>query len=231
MRLLFSPHSFIIRSIARPDAPRTLSKSCSDKFALKQSTSLLSSLTSLLISPTNAYLAFLILPTTQYSSTACTRAFGSSGRLQPLADKRWHGTYTFQPFSVKTTDREFSCSRRAASSSTPLVASNISTLSTPHFQQTLIGGRLSGRKNGDLRAASAVSRRNLWKAVAQVVTVLGVPALEQALAGSTYEGLKESALLNGRREVKAEVTRLALEAWGANARDDFALEESPVQTS
>ena len=65
---------------SRPDAPPTFSKSCSDKLALTQTTSLLSSLTSLLISPQNAYITALVMPTSQFNKAACTRAFARSGR-------------------------------------------------------------------------------------------------------------------------------------------------------
>src|SRR6187402_1945264 len=77
----FSALGSVRRKPSRPDAPPTLSKSCSDKISLKQSTSLLSSISSLLISPDNIYIHSLILPSSQYSAVACTRAFSDSGRL------------------------------------------------------------------------------------------------------------------------------------------------------
>ncbi|KAI9852381.1 MAG: hypothetical protein M1838_000903 [Thelocarpon superellum] len=195
---------------ARADAPRTLSKSCSDKLALKQCTSLLSSVTTLLISPSTAYLKALILPSSQYSERACTRAFSPSGRLHEVAGRSWRGSYGFRPFEIKTTDQEFALSRRSGPTGFPLVASNISAVYTPHIQQTLIGGRLAGRKATDLRGASAVSRRGLWSAVAQVVALLGLPALQAAVSGgqgAKYGALKDHELLAPRRRVKADVTR------------------------
>jgi len=151
---------------SRPDAPPTLSKSCSDKLALKQSTSLLSSITSLLISPQNAYLTSLILSSSQYSETACTRAFSSSGRLAPLKGKIWEGGYHFQEFKILTTEKDFLYSRRQAlKTGEKLVPSNIASLSglRPTDSETLIGGTLQGRKQFSLPGASRVSKRRMWQ--------------------------------------------------------------------
>lgn len=85
-RANFSELSIVRRKPARPDAPPTLSKSCSDKLALKQFTSALSHTTSLLIAPTeNTWLKALVLPESRYSAVGAKRAFGTNeaegGRL------------------------------------------------------------------------------------------------------------------------------------------------------
>merc|ERR1711939_420221 len=90
----FSVLGSVRRKPSRPDAPPSLSKSCSDKIALKQSISLLNSVTSLLISPENVYIHSLVLPASQHSSVACTRAFSDSGRLSCLKDREWEGSYS-----------------------------------------------------------------------------------------------------------------------------------------
>ncbi|KAI1323932.1 adenosine deaminase/editase [Xylariaceae sp. FL0255] len=124
-RAYFSQLGIVRRKPARGDAPASLSKSCSDKLSLKQCTSLLSSLPSLLVSPENVYLSTLILPRAQYSASGCQRAFSCSSldtdpankpRMAPLSDKIWGGGYAFKPFEVKTTDLEFAFSRRPPSS-------------------------------------------------------------------------------------------------------------------
>ena len=120
---------------SRPDAPPTLSKSCTDKLALKQTTSLLCSTTSLLISPQNAYLATLVLPASQYVPQACNRAFSSTGRLKSLRSvptDTWGTDYAFHPFTVKPTTREFTWSRRALGPAEKAVPSNVSAVWTPH---------------------------------------------------------------------------------------------------
>lgn len=69
----FSKLGVVRRKPSRADAPQTNSKSCSDKLALKQSTSLLSSLTSLLLHPENAYLRSIVIPISRYVPAAVKR--------------------------------------------------------------------------------------------------------------------------------------------------------------
>ncbi|KAI0432017.1 adenosine deaminase/editase [Xylaria sp. FL1042] len=130
-RAYFSQLGIVRRKPSRGDAPPTLSKSCSDKLSLHQCTSLLSSPTSLLVGPEHAYISTLILPRSQYSASGCRRAFSDGrdqdeqnkeansqqARMACLAtpDNKWNpiGGYAFHPFAVKTTDLEFTFSRRS----------------------------------------------------------------------------------------------------------------------
>ena len=208
-------------STARSDAPVTLSKSCTDKLTLKQCTSLLSSLTSLLIHPGHAYLSSLIVPASQHVPTATTRAFAATGRMQCLqSDKSWAGGYSFHPFRVKTTDREFTYSRRSAINGQKLVPSNLSTVWTPGWQETLIGGCLQGKRIGNLKGASKISRRGTWSTVAEMAAIIGVPALTMTITGGTYNVLKESEMLRDRKTVKDDVKRQVLKGWVKNEGDD-----------
>lgn len=85
-RAHFSRLGVVRRKPARVDAESTRSKSCSDKLALREVSSLLSHETSLLVAPTrNAYLAGLVLPEREVSLEGCERSFGGSGRMNPLA--------------------------------------------------------------------------------------------------------------------------------------------------
>lgn len=102
------------RKPARMDAESTRSKSCSDKLALRQVSSLLSCEASLLVAPTaNVYLAGVILPEEEISRVACDRAFGVDGRMKALNGRAWPDTntidqdgcdqrhgYSFHPFQV-----------------------------------------------------------------------------------------------------------------------------------
>uniref|UniRef100_L2FNF8 tRNA-specific adenosine deaminase n=1 Tax=Colletotrichum fructicola (strain Nara gc5) TaxID=1213859 RepID=L2FNF8_COLFN len=188
------------RKPARGDAPPTMSKSCSDKIALKQCTSLLSSLTSLLIYPGNAYLSSLILPETQYSAAGCERAFSARGRMASLDGQAWSGGYRFAPFEVRTTEREFAFSKREVKArAEKIAASNLAAA-----------------------GASAVSRRRMWEEVAAIADELGDDGegLRSALAGVTYADVKGSEMLAARREVKMEARREALAGWVANVGDD-----------
>lgn len=211
-------------TIARADSPLTLSKSCSDKLALKQCTSLLSSLTSTLISPTNAYLDSLVLPRLQYNQTACERAFGGEGRLKHVANKNWSGGHTFQPFRIRPTDREFSYSRRSkAFPSEPGRGSNISAVYHPKLHETLINGVLQGRKQFDAKGGSALCNARMWQVVVQVAFASTGSSLPEMLFLGRYQQLKESNALEHRREVKKEVRLEALRGWIRNGGDDFKL--------
>lgn len=216
---------------SRPDAPPTLSKSCTDKLAVKQTTSLLSSTTSVLISPRNAYLETLVLPDSQYVPQACERAFSSSGRLRNLEPKEWKGGYRFQPFTVLPTDREFTWSRRALSAVEKAVPSNISAVWTPNWQETLIGGVLQGRKQLDPRGASKICRRGLWMEALRLAGLLGgAVVMGEALRKKKYAEMKGSDEIHERIKAK-EGIRKALKGWVRNTGDnDFSL-ETPVSTS
>ncbi|KAG5206007.1 Adenosine-deaminase editase domain protein [Trichophyton interdigitale] len=108
-RAHFSILGAVRRKPSRADAESTLSKSCSDKLALKQVASILSFPTSLLLAPTpNAYISNIILPEEELSRTGCERSFGSgeSGRMRPLNGRVWeagqkgHGEFEFRPFKI-----------------------------------------------------------------------------------------------------------------------------------
>lgn len=213
---------------SRPDAPPTLSKSCTDKLAVKQATSLLSSTTSLLISPRNAYLETIVLPDSQHVPQACERAFSSSGRLKTLDHKQtteWKGGYRFQPFKILPTSREFIWSRRALSAAEKAVPSNLSAVWTPHWQETLIGGVLQGRKQLDPRGASRICRRGLWMEALRLAGLLGgTMAVGEALRKTKYADTKGSEELHQRIKVKEDI-RKALKGWVRNTGDDdFSLE-------
>lgn len=208
---------------SRPDAPPTLSKSCSDKLALTQTTSLLSSLTTLLVSPQNAYLTALILPTSQLNNAACTRAFSRSGRMSrvtPDMERKWEGGYKWRGFDVRGTEREFEWSRRSVAGIQKLIPSNLSTIHTPHLQQTLIGGVLQGRKQFEPRGASAICRRSMWRCVLEIAGVVGIPALMDAAGKSYYGEVKAGSLLEARRKVKTEVREEVLKGWVRNSGDE-----------
>ncbi|KAJ5740411.1 hypothetical protein N7493_000283 [Penicillium malachiteum] len=113
-RAHFSLLGVVRRKPSRTDAESTRSKSCSDKLALKQVSSLLSWQTSHLVAPTqNAYLAGLILPEDEISRVACERSFGENGRMKALRERHWTGEttddtlgYRFFPFQVLSVTAE-----------------------------------------------------------------------------------------------------------------------------
>ena len=235
------------RKPSRPDAPPTWSKSCSDKLALKQCTSLLSSLTSRLVSPGNVYLSSLVLPEHQYVSAACERAFGSTGRMKSLVGKQWEGDFAYRPFIVQTTsagasDFEFS-KRVVARKAVELVdrngtkadelapvASNLSSIYTARKQEKLINGILEGRKFPDPKGASSVSRREMWKALASLAQYTEMPSLDFLVSpeSKTYGDIKKLAKEQSSiAQVKADVVEVALRGWRRNdGDDDWSLSKS-----
>lgn len=225
-RSYFDVLGVVRRKPARPDAPPTLSKSCSDKLALKQSTSILSSIASLLIHPDNAYIHTVILPSSQYVEKACQRAFGPEGRMAPLV-KAWDRNldsagYRYTPFQIKPTNREFSFSRRAAENMEhiTITPSNISSLTHGSNQETLINGVLQGRKQTDPKGASALSRRTLWSLALKIAASLGERAIIQALSRPTYYAVKSAGPLQARKLTKKLTRQGPLSGWKPNSGDD-----------
>ncbi|KAJ4304844.1 hypothetical protein N0V90_000372 [Kalmusia sp. IMI 367209] len=199
-----------------------------NRFLLDESTSLLSSMTSMLISPRNAYLRSLTIPSSQHVPAACERAFSRSGRMKGVTEdmaKQWQGGYTWHAFEVHSTHREFDWSRRAIRDGLKAAPSNLSAVWTPMWQETLIGGVLQGRKQFDPRGASAICRRSMWKVALQIASVAGVPTLSRALGKARYEEVKANEVLVDRRKVKEDVRREGLRGWAKNTGDDdFGLE-------
>jgi tRNA-specific adenosine deaminase 1 len=144
--------------------------------------------------------------------------------LQSECTTSWSGGLAFRPFDVESTSLNFSYSRRSFDAEHSLVASNISAVYSPYFQETLIGGVLQGRKPSDPRGASIISRRRMWSAAAEVASVLSLNQVIQAIDGNSYSAFKTSPLLACRREVKADVLHTALKGWLRNDGDgDFSL--------
>ncbi|GAO14546.1 hypothetical protein UVI_02032570 [Ustilaginoidea virens] len=206
-RAHFSQLGIVRRKPARRDAPPTLSKSCSDKITLKQCTSLLSSLTSLLVDPANAYLESLVLPESQFSESGCQRAF--SRRVGSLADASWPGGYKFRAFAVETTREVFDLSRRSVGARADKVApSNLAAAWTcSGVEETILGGVVRGRRPFEEKGASSMSRRQVWMLARALSDALPCSRdVRRALAGQT-------------QRVKRQVRESALTGWVRNLGD------------
>jgi tRNA-specific adenosine deaminase 1 len=214
----FAELGIVRRKPARPDAPPTLSKSCTDKLTMYQFTSLLSSLVSLLVVPDRAYLSTLTIPESQYVETAVSRAFSTEGRLRGV-ELETEDLYQFLPFEVQTTTVDFAWSRRAVTEGQRAIASNVTAAFTPDFSETLINGVLQGRKLGDPRGASKISRRSQWSRALEVGDLLHSSGIEDALHADSYETMKTSDIFEGRRRVKDHVIQKALKGWKRNTGD------------
>lgn len=178
------------------------------------------------MNPANAYLESLILPISQYVAHASDRCFGPAGRMKPVAHRTWSGGYAFRPFKVGTTEHEFAYSRRSKpASSRELRTSNIAAVHNPHLNEALVVGRLQGRKKLDVKGASAICGKRMWKTTLQVLAALGTPRLLQQVSDSSQvQRWKDSMLFADRQQVKADVRAKALAGWIRNDGDDFEVE-------
>lgn len=86
-----------------------------------------------------------------------------------------------------------------------------------------MNGVLQGRKQFSLQGASVLCKQSMWKAVAEVVALLGIPTLQKTLLHGSYLMLKKDELLEERRKVREEVRSEALKGWIRNGGDDFTL--------
>lgn len=222
-RAYFSQLGVVRRKPARSDAPPTLSKSCSDKLALKQCTSLLASLTSLFVDASTVYIDTLVLPEDQYSAVACQRAFSGTGRMNGLAGEDGEGGFAFRPFSVAATVVQFEHSRRAVQSRTDkLAASNLAAAWSPSgVEESILGGVIQGYKPFLPRGASRMSRCSMWQSSRQLADRLPEwPAIAAHLAVDTHSQVKAGPLLEARNKVKARAREVALPGWIRNTGDD-----------
>lgn len=222
-------HKILTNVLGRSDAPLSLSKSCSDKLTLKFCISVLNSAASLLFAPDQAYIKTIVLPTSQYVPVAIERAFSQTGRMHALTPKvtaSWPKGFSVRVPHIATTDIEFSFSKRSSSDKQKMKPSNVTAVYTPHIQETLIGGILQGRKQGDPHAASAISRKSMWRLFVDVAEVLGSPILLRSASLPSYGEFKASLALEARRRVLNEVKECALQGWIPNSGDeDFSLDE------
>lgn len=222
-RACFGQLGVVRRKPARADAPPSLSKSCSDKLALRQCISLISSPAALLVSPTGVYLSSLVLPESQFSEVACERCFSARGRMASLGtvETEWEGGYEFRPFVVRTTGLEFEYSRRGPKHSEGVryVASNIAMAwSCNGLEENLVGGVLQGRKKSDMRAGSAVSRGKMLTLVQEVARQVEPERFSRTLG--TYGAFKNNPGLTIRHKVKEDVRKGGLKGWVRNTGDD-----------
>ncbi|PHH81725.1 hypothetical protein CDD82_73 [Ophiocordyceps australis] len=223
-RQYFSQLGIVRRKPARGDAPETLSKSCSDKLSLKQCTSLLSSLTSLFIDPSSAYVDMLVLPESQHSAQGCQRAFGKKGRMSSLTGAVWPEPYAFRPFTIVTTTEEFAFSRQALQSRADAISgSNLSSSwFLPDVTESIIGGVQMGKKQFDPSGASLLSRRQMWTVSVQLAARLeSCNDINASLKVPSYYQVKQSSLLATRAIVKAGACKAALATWPRNEGDSY----------
>jgi tRNA-specific adenosine deaminase 1 len=167
----------------------------------------------LIFEPENVYLTSLTLAKSQYVEKSIQRAFLGTGRLQNILSKDIPKPYSFTPFQVQTTNIDFIYSRRVCEGIN-FTTSNKSTIWTPDFAEIVNNGVLQGRKASDLKGASRVSRRELWK------TVNNILKIDSAVSDKLYGSVKADFELENRRQTKSIVTG-ALLGWITNEGDEL----------
>ena len=247
----FSLLGHVRRKPARADAEASLSKSCTDKLAVKQFTSALAFPADLYIQKSsNAFIRSLVVPGNQYNSTGFERSFGPSGRLAKL--HAFGNFFTFEPlpptFPTFTFSKEEDASGGLAK--TKSKASNVSAVwidganGEPDTIEVLVNGVKQGYKQWDERPnkASVVSRKELWTLAVKIDNSLNLqnvaeisghsasmscPSLplifiQKALNTPTYNDVKTSSLRESYRRDRERITD-ALGKWTQNTGDDFNL--------
>lgn len=177
----FSMLGYVRRKPARADADPSNSKSCTDKIAIKQFTSLIVFPTDLLIEKTeNAYIQTMVVYADQYNETGYLRAFGPEGRLSKIAQL---GKF-FEVAKLSHDFPRFAFARAALKNVLPgqqkPKVSNVASLWISHpvgegggLLEILVNGVKQGYKQWEDRPAKAsvVSRRKLWDLVVELTAI------------------------------------------------------------
>ena len=227
----FSQLGTVRRKPARGDAEATMSKSCTDKLALKQFTSLLSFPADILVRQTpNCFIQSLVVYQDQYDELGYERALGSRGRLTTTANSA-------QFFKIETLLTSFPrFDFEKGSSEASFKASNISALwirghdASPDTVEVLLNGVKQGFKQFELRQGkeSAVCRKQMWYLGLKIEALVPPihqddPAAQQPTLLSvnrpTYRDAKHGAARSARRHMKFAVTQ-SLEGWISNTGDE-----------
>ena len=217
----FTQLGLVRRKPARGDAEISLSKSCTDKLAMKQFTGLLTFPADTLMKGNDCtFLTSLVVYAHQYDETSYLRAFGQSGRLSAA----WSGgTRSFDLLRLPTSYPVFDYSKRTGAK-----ASNISALwirqppGKRDILEVLLNGVKQGFKQFETRKGkeSAICRKQMWMLGACLLSKISGSGDGRPNAQSTsYAEAKGTVARGERRKVKDNVTN-ALGGWQANVGDD-----------
>lgn len=240
----FSMLGYVRRKPSRADAESTLSKSCTDKLAVKQFTSIISFPADLFVQRTdNAFIKNIITYSDQYDQIGFGRALGPHGRLANISD----GGHFFGIEQLPRTCPRFSFERpsgvvetappqqpKAANASMMWVASPDRSEKAVH--EVLVNGVKQGYKQWDHRQskASVTSRRHLIQLVRLICTEMpgddssdlpfrcrlkeASAAISKVLDQDQYSKIKESPIRYEANELKASIKR-KLGSWQQNSGD------------
>ena len=226
----FSQLGAVRRKPARGDAESTMSKSCTDKLALKQFTGILSFPADSIIAQTpSCFIQSFVVYQDQYDCAAYGRAFGSKGRLEAIASEG-------RLFDVSTLPCSFPRFEFAKQSlEPPSRASNISALwirrsgsSSNDTIEVLLNGVKQGFKQLEERQGkeSAVCRKQMWSVGVRIQGLLA-RTHERHSASSrldgppapSYRAAKEEVARSWKMELKRRVV-CTLTGWIPNTGDE-----------
>lgn len=226
----FSRLGAVRRKPARGDAEASMSKSCTDKLALKQFTGLLSFPADIFITQTpNCSIQSLVVYQDQYDRAAYERAFGPKGRLQTIANN----ARFFKVSTLPSSFPRFGFEKKSQEASPK--ASNVSALwirgsgpSSNDTTEVLLNGVKQGFKQFEERQGkeSAICRKQMWSVGVQIEALLActhqgnsISSRPDGLPAQNYRVPKENVARLAKMELKARVTQI-LTGWISNTGDE-----------
>ncbi|CAN6675043.1 tRNA-specific adenosine deaminase 1 [Trichomonascus vanleenenianus] len=200
----------------RRDSPVTFSKSCSDKLAIKQFSSLLLGATEVLISATNFFISTLTIPESKYLEKDTTRAFRTRFSCDNSLLKS-NQSY----FDVTATSLEFAHARKPEHSPCPssIIYINSKLSSGNKIHEVVLNGVKMGAKPFTGKGQSILSRHSLW--FTAIALHAGHSAKRQKIDTSSYIEWKKRHSAK-RQEIKQQLYKV-LGNWVPTAPDDFPL--------
>lgn len=226
----FSQLGAVRRKPARGDAEATMSKSCTDKLALKQCSGLLSFPADIVVTITpNCFIKSFVIFQDQYDRTGYERAFGSKGRPQSSSDGSQCFDFSILPHSFPPFEFE------KGSPTAPTKTSNVSALwirgsgiSPNDSIEVLINGVKQGFKQFEEREGkeSTICRKQMWCLGARIQALLAAkhqsratdPKTDLQLA-SSYRVAKDHVARLARRQLKVRVAQTQA-GWIPNTGDE-----------
>lgn len=191
----------------RRDSPVSLSKSCTDKLALHQITSMLMGPVAQIIDPETFYLSRLVMPQSQFAEKSLTRAFGISGRMskiQSFQNERYKAKF-FECFPTKITFGHQKTSEAKPSLYSIVVAGRTSEI------------LLNGCKVG-YKAYSSISKG--WSILCRRKMIEKCLQVNQGYGEMSYYAYKHDPHRNDAKKKAYE----ALNNWVPNVKDDFTFQ-------
>lgn len=179
----FSMLGFVRRKPARGDAEPSNSKSCTDKLAIKQFTSVLAFPNDLLVEKTdNAYIRTMVVYADQYNETGYLRALGREGRLSKVSHLGRFFDVSKLPHDFPRFDFDRALLTAASPGQQKPKVNNMTAIwiYSPEAEaggvlEILVNGVKQGYRQWEDREgkASIVSRRKLWDLA---IAILGTSA-------------------------------------------------------